>query len=129
MQTQLSLFEFSAEVQLARTQNRPILALESTLITHGLPYPHNIETAQACEKIARDNGVTPATIAIMNGKIKIGLSEIELQQLIADKKSIKASVRDLPFALSQNLSAGTTVAATMYCAHKADIRVFATGGI
>lgn len=129
MQSVHPFFEFSAEVKLARAQNKPILALESTLITHGLPYPHNIETAKECEQIARNHGVTPATIAILNGKIKIGLSAQELQQLIADKKSIKASVRDLPFAISQGLSAGTTVAATMFCAHKAGIRVFATGGI
>lgn len=121
--------EFSDEVATALHQNKPVLALESTIITHGLPYPHNLETAIICENIAREEGVTPATIAILNGKIKIGLSANELEQLVQDKQSIKASVRDLPLAISQRLSAGTTVAATMHCAHRAGIAVFATGGI
>lgn len=122
-------FEFSEEVKQAIHDRKPMLALESTLITHGLPHPHNIETAHALEKIARDNGVTPATIAIMNGKIKIGLTDTELEKLINDKQVIKASVRDIPYALIKKLNAGTTVASTLFCADYAGIKVFATGGI
>lgn len=121
--------EYSDEVYNALQQQKPILALESTLITHGLPYPYNIETALAVEKMARDQNVVPATIAIMQGKIKIGLNSAELEALIEDKHSIKVSRRDIPYALSQKLNAGTTVAATMFCAHKAGISLFSTGGI
>ena len=122
-------FEYSSEVQKAMQEKKPILALESTLITHGLPFPENIETAITLEKIAREFDVTPATIAIMNGKIKIGLSEKELATLVNDKHVLKASRRDIPYILSQNFNAGTTVAATLYCADHAGIKVFATGGI
>lgn len=124
-----TLFEFSNEVKNAISERKPILALESTLITHGLPHPHNLETALALEQIARENGVTPATIAIMNGKIKIGLTHEELQTLVKDEHVVKASVRDLPYILSRKLNAGTTVASTLFCADYAGIKVFATGGI
>lgn len=124
-----SFFDYSDEVQQAITEKSPILALESTLITHGLPYPKNKETALAIEKTVRDNGVTPATIALMNGKIKIGLNESELDALVHDQHVKKASIRDIPFMLSQNLNAGTTVASTLFCAEAAGIKVFATGGI
>jgi len=124
-----SFFEYSHEVELALKQKKPILALESTLITHGLPYPQNLEVAKSVEQIARDTGVTPATIAIMRGKIKIGLTANELDILIADKEAVKASTRDIPYVLSKGVNAGTTVAATLFCAHNAGIRVFATGGI
>lgn len=122
-------FEYSAEVEQAMKEKKPILALESTLITHGLPFPQNIEVAKAVEQIARDKGVVPATIAIMKGKIKIGLSLDELNELVHDKNVAKASCRDLPFILSKGQSAGTTVASTLFCAEYAGIRVFATGGI
>lgn len=122
-------FEYSPDVDVALKQKKPILAMESTLITHGLPFPYNLETAKALEQIARDHAVTPATIAILNGKIKIGLTSEELENLVKDKYVIKASSRDLPYVLSQGLSAGTTVAATLYCADSAGIKVFATGGI
>lgn len=122
-------FEFSDEVQLAIKNHQPILALESTLITHGLPHPQNIETALELEQIARSHGVTPATIAIINGKIKIGLTTEELNILVNDKNVTKASVRDLPYVLSQKLNAGTTVASTLFCADYAGIKIFATGGI
>lgn len=121
--------QYSPEVAEAIKLRRPILALESTLITHGLPYPHNIDTARNSEKIAREQGVTPATIAIMNGKIKIGLTDQELEILVQDKNAIKASRRDIPYALSKKLNAGTTVASTLFCAHAANIKLFATGGI
>lgn len=124
-----TFFDYSEEVMDALQNNKPILALESTLITHGMPYPDNIKTAQQIEKIARDKKVTPATIAIMHGKIKIGLNNDELNELVADKKAVKASTRDIPFVLKQKQTAGTTVAATLFCAHRAGILVFATGGI
>lgn len=122
-------FETSPDVADALQNEKPVVALESTLITHGLPYPTNLETAIACEQIAREQGVTPATIAIMNGKIKIGLTQADLETLVQDKTAVKASKRDIPFILSQKLNAGTTVAATLYCAHRAGIRLFGTGGI
>lgn len=122
-------FEYSPEVDQALKLKKPILALESTLITHGLPFPYNLETARSLEQIARDHAVVPATIAILNGKIKIGLTHDELENLVRDKYIIKASTRDLPFVLSQGLSAGTTTAATLYCADSAGIKVFSTGGI
>jgi len=122
-------FEYTQEVKQALQNGLPILALESTLITHGLPYPHNLNIALECEKIARAIGVTPATIAIMHGKIKIGLSQDDLNELITDKHSIKVSRRDLAYALNQKLNAGTTVAATLFAAHHAGIKLFATGGI
>lgn len=121
--------EFSAEVRDARNQQKPILALESTVITHGLPKPINYELALQLETIARDNGATPATIAVMNGKIKIGLSSDELLQLANDTNVMKASRRDISYVMSKKMSAGTTVAAALFAASAADIKVFATGGI
>lgn len=124
-----ALIEYSNEVKTAMQNKKPILALESTIITHGMPYPQNLETAMMVEDIVRAQGVTPATIAIINGKIKIGLSSDELAQIANNKNMVKASRRDIPYLLSQKLSAGTTVAATLYCADLAGIKVFATGGI
>lgn len=122
-------FDYSPEVCFALERRKPILALESTIISHGMPYPENYETAIAVEEIVREHNVTPATIAIMHGKIKIGLSATELKEFASDPKVIKASKRDLPFALSQSNSAGTTVSATLFCARHAGIKLFATGGI
>lgn len=122
-------FDYSTEVKQAIKHRKPILALESTVITHGLPYPANLETAQSLEQITRDAGVTPATIAIMDGKIKIGLNSDELSLLSQNKYAQKASRRDLAYMLTQRCFAGTTVAATLYCAAAANIKVFATGGI
>lgn len=122
-------FEYSNEVKDAINNKKPVLALESTIITHGMPYPQNLETARDVEAIARTSNVTPATIAIMNGKIKIGLNDDELHALASSKQSLKASKRDIPFILSSGNNAGTTVAATLFCADRAGIRVFATGGI
>ncbi len=124
-----AFFEYSAEIKHAIKNNLPILALESTIISHGMPYPHNLETAMTLEKIVRDDHVTPATIAVLHGKIKIGLSQSELEHLARDKQVKKASRRDLAYVLSQGFSAGTTVAATIFCAAFAGIKVFATGGI
>lgn len=122
-------FEYSEEVSQALIEKKPLLALESTIITHGLPYPHNIEMNKEVMQIARDQQAVPATVAIMNGKIKIGLTENEMLTLVNDKQAIKASRRDIPFALTEKLNAGTTVAATLFCAYHAGIKVFATGGI
>ncbi len=105
------------------------LALESTLIAHGLPYPQNVETARELETIARAHHVEPRTIAILNGEIKIGLSGAELEHLAEAKGIMKLARRDLPIAVAQKRDGATTVSATMYLAHRAGIRVFATGGI
>jgi pseudouridine-5'-phosphate glycosidase len=122
-------FDFSPEVEQALKQQKPVLALESTVITHGLPFPQNVETARALEAIVRAEQVTPATIAILDGRIKIGLTDMDLTRLIECEQKYKASKCDIPYLLSKNLTAGTTVAATLFCAHSAGIRVFATGGI
>ena len=125
----LPFFEFSDEVADAIQHKKPILALESTLMTHGFPYPHNIEIAERSEQIVRDHDVVPAAIAIVNGKVKFGLSREDKETLTHDKHVFKASRRDIAFAIAEKLNAGTTVAATLYCAHQAGIKVFATGGI
>ena len=124
-----SYFEYSTEVKEALDAGKPVLALESTIISHGMPYPQNVETTRAVEKIARAVGVVPATIAIINGKIKIGLTREELELFAQDKAVTKASCRDLAYILAEKKSAGTTVAATLYCAAQAGIKFFATGGI
>ncbi len=124
-----NLLDYSPAVTQARAEHKPIVALESTLITHGLPYPTNLETAQELEAIVHANGAEPATIAIINGRIKIGLTADELSVLANSDHPIKASQRDLAAALSQRHIAGTTIAATLFCAHLADIRVLATGGL
>ncbi|KAJ2719207.1 hypothetical protein GGI07_005346 [Coemansia sp. Benny D115] len=114
----------------ALANGEPVVALESTIISHGMPYPQNLETAQLVEETVVQNGCTPATIALMNGKIHVGLSSDELQQLAqSGRKAIKTSRRDLAAVLSQRLLGATTVSGTMVCAHMAGIAVFATGGI
>lgn len=122
-------FDYSSEVQQALEQNRPLLALESTLISHGLPYPDNLKIAHAVEEIARDQGTTPATIAILNGRIKIGLTADELHYLATSNSINKVSVRDIPYIISQSLHGATTVAATICLAAKAGINLMATGGV
>ena len=124
-----SLLHFSEEVLAARAQGKPIVALESTIISHGMPYPQNVQTAREVEQIIRDGGATPATIAIMDGKICVGLSDAQLEQLGNTAGVLKVSRRDLPYVLSQKKLGATTVAATMICADLAEIRVFVTGGI
>lgn len=121
--------EFSEEVRKARQTGKPIVALESTIISHGMPYPQNVHTAREVEEIIRENGAVPATIAILDGKIKIGLSNEELEYLGQSKDVEKASRRDLPYLLSGKKNGATTVAATMICAELAGIKVFVTGGI
>ncbi|MDI3519799.1 MAG: pseudouridylate synthase [Caldanaerobacter sp.] len=121
--------EFSREVKEALDSKKPVVALESTIISHGMPYPENIETAKAVEEIVRENGAIPATIAIINGRIKIGLNEKELEFMGTSKEILKASRRDLPVVIAKGLNAATTVSATMICANLAGIKVFVTGGI
>ncbi|QPZ91294.1 pseudouridine-5'-phosphate glycosidase [Thioclava electrotropha] len=120
---------FAAEVADAKAQNRPIVALESTIITHGMPYPQNLETAQAVEAEIRKAGAVPATIAVMGGKIHIGLEPEELKALAQTKDAMKVSRADLAVCLAKGATGATTVAATMICANLAGIDVFATGGI
>lgn len=122
------LLSFSAEITQAINDKQPILALESTVITHGLPSPTNVDVAFTLENIAREQGVIPATIAILNGSIKIGLTQEEMTHL-ANGQATKASIRDLAYVMATKQSAGTTVALTAYLAHLAGISLFATGGI
>ena len=120
---------FTDEVREALAQNKPVVALESTIISHGMPYPQNIETAKMLENTVRENGGVPATIAILDGKIKIGINDLDLERLATGKDIKKASRRDLPSVLALTQNAATTVAATMICANLAGIKFFATGGI
>ncbi|MDG0843873.1 pseudouridine-5'-phosphate glycosidase [Staphylococcus equorum] len=121
--------EFSKEVQQGKANNKPIVALESTIISHGMPYPQNVETAKKVEQIIRDNGAIPATIALMNGKIKIGLEAEELNLLANSDNVAKVSRRDLAEITATKRMGATTVASTMICAELADIQFFVTGGI
>jgi len=121
--------DFKEEVRGALAENRPVVALESTIIAHGMPYPENLEVAREVENIIRECGVVPATIAIIKGKIKIGLSREEMELLATSEKVIKASRRDLSIIIAKKLTASTTVSATMVAAHLAGIEVFVTGGI
>lgn len=120
---------FSPEVAEARASGTPIVALESTIITHGMPYPQNLDTARLVEAEVREAGAVPATIAIMDGRIQIGLTETELEVLAQAKDVSKLSRADLAACLAMGGVGATTVAATMICAAMADIKVFATGGI
>lgn len=124
-----SFLLFSPEVAAARTAGKPIVALESTIISHGMPYPQNVHTAREVEQVIRDAGAVPATIAIIGGKICVGLSEDQLETLGSSPGAIKVSRRDLPYVLAQARLGATTVAATMICAELAGIEVFVTGGI
>ena len=122
--------KISPAVQKALDEGRPVLALESTIISHGMPYPQNLETARLCEAEARKRGVEPATVAIIHGKLCAGLTDEELEYLAkAGPKVAKASRRDLPILAARGADGATTVAATMIVAAMAGIRVFATGGI
>jgi len=108
---------------------RAVVALESTIIAHGMPYPENLSTARLLEQRVREAGAVPATIAVMDGAVRIGLTGAELETLARAREVLKLSRADLPFAVSTGKPGATTVAATMICAHLAGIRVFATGGI
>lgn len=120
---------FSPEVVEARANGTPIVALESTIITHGMPYPQNLDTARLVETEVREAGAVPATIAIMDGRIQIGLTETELEVLAQAQDVSKLSRADLAACLAKGGVGATTVAATMICAAMAEIKVFATGGI
>ena len=119
----------AAEVAQALSERRPVVALESTVIAHGLPRPQNLQTAQRLEEIVRDSGAVPATVAIIGGNLKVGLNDDELH-LLAEKTDIrKISTRDIPIAVAQGWDGATTVASTTWIAHRAGLKVFATGGI
>ena len=124
-----SFLLLSPEVAAARNAGLPVVALESTIISHGMPYPQNVQTAREVEQIIRDAGAVPATIAIIDGKICVGLNDEQLERLGTAQDAIKVSRRDLAYVLSQKLLGATTVAATMICAELAGIEVFVTGGI
>ena len=119
----------SPEVSAALADGRPVVALESTIITHGMPYPQNLETAQTVEAAVRDAGAVPATIAVLKGVLHVGLTASELEGLAQAQNVLKLSRADLAVAMATGATGATTVAATMIAAHRAGIRVFATGGI
>lgn len=121
--------DIAPEVAAALEAGQPVVALESTIISHGMPYPQNVEMAQTVEAIIREEGAVPATIAIMDGKYKIGLSEADLERLATEKDVAKVSRRDLALILAQKKIGATTVATTMIGAHLAGIPFFVTGGI
>src|SRR4030095_14124164 len=123
------LFRFTDEIEAALLSNKPVVALESTVIAHGLPRPQNLETAYKLEEIVRSAGAVPATIAILNGQICVGLNENELNQIAKGDDIRKISIRDLPIAVAHKWNGATTVASTIWAAHRVGITVFATGGI
>lgn len=121
--------KYSEEVKEAKKSGKPIVALESTIISHGMPYPQNVQTAKEVEEIIRENGAVPATIAIIDGIIRIGLNDEELEFLGKSDDIAKTSRRDIPYLIAAKKHGATTVSATMICAQLADIHVFVTGGI
>jgi len=121
--------DIAPEIAEALAQGRAVVALESTIIAHGMPYPGNVVTARALEHITRNEGAVPATIAVLGGRLKVGLDEAELEQVAQSPGMAKASVRDLPVLIAAKRDGATTVASTMRIAAMAGIRVFATGGI
>ena len=124
-----NFLRYGPAVQLAVAGKKPVVALESTVIAHGLPRPQNLETAERLEQIVRDAGATPASIAILDGRFTVGLTSDELH-FIAEAEDIrKISIRDLPLAVAKHWNGATTVASTSWIAHRAGIKVFATGGI
>ena len=126
----MNYIDINPEVAEALQNKRPVVALESTIISHGMPYPKNMETALQVEAVVRAEGAVPATIALINGKIKVGLSKDEISYLAQKgREVIKTSRRDIPYVLSHKLTGATTVAATMIAAELAGIKIFATGGI
>jgi pseudouridylate synthase len=130
MKNSTKFLDLSPAVKTASKEGKPVVALESTIISHGMPYPQNVETALLVEKTVRDNGATPATIAIINGKMKAGLSLDDIEILGKQGQSVtKASRRDIPILLTRKMNGATTVASTMIIAHLAGIHIFATGGI
>lgn len=125
----MTVFTLSPEVEKAKAKGLPIVALESTIITHGMPYPQNVEVARKVEAEARALGATPATIAVLNGELFIGLTDAQLTELATAETVMKVSRADLPVCMAMGRTGASTVAATMIAAHLAGIAVFATGGI
>lgn len=125
----MTVFVMSPAVAAAKEAGQPIVALESTIITHGMPYPQNVEVARKVEDTVRAHGATPATIAVMNGTLHIGLEDDQLEALATAKDVMKVSRADMPVCMATGRTGATTVAATMIAAHLAGIKVFATGGI
>jgi pseudouridine-5'-phosphate glycosidase len=123
------VYHLSSEVAFALTRGTPLVALESAVITHGLPRPHNLELAREMENLIRAGGATPATIALLRGKMAVGLSDEDLLSLAQNDEVTKVSLRNMGIGLARGLSGGTTVAATLFTAHHSGIKVFATGGI
>lgn len=119
----------SDEVRDALEHKRPVVALETTILSHGMPYPENVETAHAVEEIVRSEGAVPATIAVLGGRIRAGLTERELEYYGSAQNILKLSRADIAYALATGADGATTVAGTMFCARLAGVRVFATGGI
>ena len=122
-------FVFSKEIKNHKNKGLPVLALESTILAHGMPYPDNYNFAKEVEKNCRDIGVAPATVAVLDGRVHVGLNDRELKIICCSKKILKISKRDLPFAIAKSQSGATTVSATIWVALKAGISVFSTGGI
>lgn len=121
--------DINPEVEKALEEGTPVIALESTIISHGMPYPKNVETALAVEDVIRKNGAVPATIGIIKGRIKIGLTKDEVEYMATAKNVLKVSRRDFPLVIAQEADGATTVAGTMIAANMAGIRLFVTGGI
>jgi pseudouridine-5'-phosphate glycosidase len=124
-----SFLEINEEVKQALQNNQPVVALESTIISHGMPYPQNVETALSVEDVVRNNGAVPATIAIFNGKCFVGLTKEQIETFGKEKNVWKVSLRDMPYVISKKIYGATTVAATMRIASMAGIKIFVTGGI
>ena len=124
-----SYLDIKPEVAKALEEGTPVVALESTIIAHGMPYPKNVETAIKVEEVIREGGAVPATIAIINGRIKIGLTEEEIEYLGTADNVLKVSRRDFPLVIAKKLNGATTVAGTMIAANMAGIKLFVTGGI
>lgn len=125
----MNYLDINPEVKAALEAGKPVVALESTIISHGMPYPQNVETARKVEQIIRDGGCVPATIGIIKGRLKAGLTDEEIEYMGHGSKILKASRRDLPFIVANELDGATTVASTMIIAAMAGIHVFVTGGI
>ena len=123
------MLKINPEVLNALKENKPVVALESTIISHGMPYPKNVETALMVEKVIRDHGAIPATIGVINGDAIVGMTPEEIEEFGKRKGILKVSRRDLPVVYAKKLWAATTVAATMIIAHEAGIKLFVTGGI
>ena len=125
----MSFLNINSEIEQALVARRPVVALESTVIAHGLPRPQNLEIAQRLEKIVRNEGAIPATIAVISGRFCVGLNRDQIEQIANDEDIKKISIRDLPIAVARGWNGATTVASTIWIAHRAGIKVFATGGI